>query len=138
MRPCGGGTGGRPQSVSHCSAAGHQPDLSTTMYPYHQSNRAPIFQGRVSPMRVALYARVSTHAKQRKLDVILVWKLDRWGRSLVDLMTTLHELTALGVGFVSRTEALDLTTPAGRAFAGFLAVFAGSCTSSVRVNTRGL
>ena len=63
-------------------------------------------------------------ARQRKLDVILVWKLDRWGRSLVDLMTTLHELTALGVGFVSLTEALDLTTPAGRAFAGFLAVFA--------------
>ena len=43
---------------------------------------------------------------------------------LVDLMTTLRELTALGVGFVSLTEALDLTTPAGRAFAGFLAVFA--------------
>ena len=63
-------------------------------------------------------------AKQRQLDVILVWKLDRWGRSLVDVMTTLHELTALGVGFVSLTEALDLTTPAGRAFAGFLAVFA--------------
>ena len=39
-------------------------------------------------------------------------------------MTTLHELTALSVGFVSLTEALDLTTPAGRAFAGVLAVFA--------------
>jgi putative DNA-invertase from lambdoid prophage Rac len=39
-------------------------------------------------------------------------------------MTTWRELTALGVGFVSLTEALDLTTPAGRAFAGFLAVFA--------------
>jgi len=63
-------------------------------------------------------------ATQRQLDVILVWKLDRWGRSLVDLMMTLRELTALGVGFVSLTEALDLTTPAGRAFAGFLAVFA--------------
>jgi DNA invertase Pin-like site-specific DNA recombinase len=63
-------------------------------------------------------------AKQRQLAVILVWKLDRWGRSLVDLMTTLHELTALGVGFVSLTETLDRTTPAGRACAGFLAVFA--------------
>jgi DNA invertase Pin-like site-specific DNA recombinase len=63
-------------------------------------------------------------ARQRQLDVIRVWKLDRWGRSLVDLMTTLPELTALEVGFVSLTEALDLTTPAGRAFAGFLAVFA--------------
>jgi DNA invertase Pin-like site-specific DNA recombinase len=72
------------------------------------------------PQRHALL----TAARQRKLDVILVWKLDRWGRSLVDLMTTLQELTTLGVGFVSLTEALDLTTPAGRAFAGFLAVFA--------------
>jgi DNA invertase Pin-like site-specific DNA recombinase len=72
------------------------------------------------PKRQALL----TAARQRKLDVILVWKLDRWRRSLVDLMTTLHELTALGVGFVSLTEALDLTTPAGRAFAGFRAVFA--------------
>jgi DNA invertase Pin-like site-specific DNA recombinase len=55
---------------------------------------------------------------------MLVWKLDWGGRSLVDFMMTLHELTALGVGVVSLTEALDLTTPAGRTFAGFLAVFA--------------
>ena len=39
-------------------------------------------------------------------------------------MTTLHELTVLGAGFVSLTEALDLTTLAGRACASFLAVFA--------------
>ena len=39
-------------------------------------------------------------------------------------MTTLHDLTALGVGFVLLSEALDLTTPAGRAFADVLAVFA--------------
>ena len=41
-----------------------------------------------------------------------------------DLMVTLQELTELGVGFVSLTEALDLTTPTGRAMAGMLAVFA--------------
>ena len=46
------------------------------------------------------------------------------GRSLVDLVSTLQEVTALNVGFVSLSEALDLTTPAGRAFAGMLAVFA--------------
>src|SRR5262249_11463356 len=37
---------------------------------------------------------------------------------------TMRELTDLGVGFVSLTEALDLTTPSGRAMAGMLAVFA--------------
>jgi DNA invertase Pin-like site-specific DNA recombinase len=62
--------------------------------------------------------------RRRELDLILVWRLDRWGRSLVDLVTTLQELTALRVGFVSLSEALDLTTPSGRALAGMLAVFA--------------
>lgn len=63
-------------------------------------------------------------ARRREIDHILVWRLDRWGRSLVDLITTLQELTALRVGFVSLGEALDLTTPSGRALAGMLAVFA--------------
>jgi len=56
--------------------------------------------------------------------VVLVWRLDRWGRSVTDLLATLQELEHQGVGFVSLTEALDLTTPAGRAMAALLAVFA--------------
>ncbi len=63
-------------------------------------------------------------ARRRDIDLVLVWRLDRWGRSVVDLVTTLQELGALGVGFVSLSEALDLTTPSGRALAGMLAVFA--------------
>jgi hypothetical protein len=53
-------------------------------------------------------------ARRREIDVVLVWRLDRWGRSVTDLLATLQELEHLGVGFVSLTEALDLTTPAGR------------------------
>jgi putative DNA-invertase from lambdoid prophage Rac len=63
-------------------------------------------------------------ARRREIDVVLVWRLDRWGRSLVDLLVTMKELAQLGVGFVSLTEALDLTTPTGRAMAGLLSVFA--------------
>lgn len=63
-------------------------------------------------------------ARRRDIDVVLVWKLDRWGRSLVDLVTTLKELNSLSVGFISLTEALDLSTPTGRAMTGLLAVFA--------------
>jgi len=63
-------------------------------------------------------------ARRRGIDVVLVWRLDRWGRSVTDLLATLQELEHLGVGFVSLTEALDLTTPAGRAMAALLAVFA--------------
>ena len=63
-------------------------------------------------------------ARRREIDMVLVWRLDRWGRSVADLLATLQELEHLGVGFVSLTEALDLTTPAGRAMAALLAVFA--------------
>jgi putative DNA-invertase from lambdoid prophage Rac len=63
-------------------------------------------------------------ARRREVDVVVVWRLDRWGRSLPDLVVTLRELTGLGIGFVSLTEALDLTTPTGRAMTGMLAVFA--------------
>jgi DNA invertase Pin-like site-specific DNA recombinase len=63
-------------------------------------------------------------ARQRKIDHIIVWKLDRWSRSLLDLVSSLKELSDLGVGFVSLTEALDLTTPTGRAMTGLLSVFA--------------
>ena len=53
-------------------------------------------------------------AKRRELDAILVWRLDRWGRSVADLVNSLAELEAVGVAFISVTEALDLTTPAGK------------------------
>ncbi len=71
-----------------------------------------------------LREKVLDAARRRDIDVVLVWRLDRWGRSVADLLATLQELEHLGVGFVSLTEALDLTTPTGRALAGLLAVFA--------------
>src|ERR1700691_4927521 len=75
-------------------------------------------------------------ARRREIDVVLVWRLDRWGRSVADLLATLQELDPLGVGFVSLTEALDLTTPAGRAMAALLAVFAEFEREILRERTR--
>lgn len=63
-------------------------------------------------------------ARRREIDAILVWKLDRFGRSLADLITTLNELRDVGVVFVSLTESLDFSTPSGRAMAGMLSTFA--------------
>jgi putative DNA-invertase from lambdoid prophage Rac len=71
-----------------------------------------------------LREKLMAAARRREIDVVLVWRLDRWGRSLADLVVTLKELAELSVGFVSLTEALDLTTPTGRAMAGLLSVFA--------------
>src|ERR1035441_3006070 len=46
-------------------------------------------------------------ARRREIDLVLVWRLDRWGRSVADLLATFQELDHLGVGFVSLTAALD-------------------------------
>jgi putative DNA-invertase from lambdoid prophage Rac len=75
-------------------------------------------------------------ARRREIDGVLVWRLDRWGRSVTDLLATLQELDHLGVGFVSLTEALDLTTPAGRAMAAMLAVFAAFEREVLQERTR--
>jgi putative DNA-invertase from lambdoid prophage Rac len=79
--------------------------------------------------------RILEAARRREIDLVLVWRLDRWGRSVTDLLATLQELEHLGVGFVL-TEALDLTTPAGRAMAGLLAIFAEFEREILRERTR--
>src|SRR3989441_4404629 len=75
-------------------------------------------------------------ARRREIDLVLVWRLDRWGRAGTDLLATLQALEHLGVGFVSLTEALELTTPAGRAMAGLLAIFAEFEREILRERTR--
>src|SRR5450432_2103231 len=75
------------------------------------------------PARREAREKLLEAARRREIDVVLVWRLDRWGRSVTDLLATLQELEHLDVGFVSLTEALDLTTPAGRAMAGLLSIF---------------
>jgi DNA invertase Pin-like site-specific DNA recombinase len=51
---------------------------------------------------------------RRKCDVVLVWKMDRWARSLRNLVNSLADLEARGVAFVSLRDNVDLTTPTGR------------------------
>jgi DNA invertase Pin-like site-specific DNA recombinase len=58
--------------------------------------------------------RLMADAAQRKFDAVLVWKLDRFGRSLRHLVNALAELEALGVSFISLRDNLDLGTPSGR------------------------
>ena len=57
-------------------------------------------------------------AKRRDIDAILVWKLDRFGRSLADLVTTLNELREIGVVFVSLTESIDFSYSVGQSGGG--------------------
>ncbi len=53
-------------------------------------------------------------ARRRLFDVVLVWKFDRFARSLKHLIESLDEFSALGIDFISMTEGVDTTTPAGQ------------------------
>jgi DNA invertase Pin-like site-specific DNA recombinase len=58
--------------------------------------------------------RLTADAHRRHFDVVLCWKVDRFGRSLRHLVNALADLDAYGVAFVSLRDNLDLGTPSGR------------------------
>lgn len=64
--------------------------------------------------------RLMADAKQCRFDVLVVWKLDRFSRSLAHLVLTLQEFESLGISFVSLRDAIDLTTAQGKLLFGIL------------------
>src|SRR5687768_9026876 len=64
--------------------------------------------------------RLMTDARQRRIDAIVVWRLDRFGRNLRHLVNSIEELAATGVAFVSMGESIDTSSPTGRLMLGIL------------------
>jgi DNA invertase Pin-like site-specific DNA recombinase len=58
--------------------------------------------------------RLMADAHRRKFDVVIVWKFDRFARSVSHLLRALENFNALGVAFVSLSEQMDTTTPTGK------------------------
>lgn len=58
--------------------------------------------------------RLNVDAHRRKFDVVAVWKFDRFARSVSHLLRALETFNALGINFVSLSESVDTSTPAGR------------------------
>lgn len=62
--------------------------------------------------------------RERKFEGVLIWKLDRWARSLQELMLELDELTSKKIEFVVMTAPIDTTSASGRLFIQILGAFA--------------
>ena len=68
--------------------------------------------------------RLMSGARQRAFDMVLVYRFDRFARSVRHLVTALDEFQALGVEFVSYSESVDTSTPIGRAMFSIVAALA--------------
>lgn len=68
--------------------------------------------------------RLMADAKRGKFDIVMVWKFDRFARSLKHLVTALEEFRELEIQFVSHQEAVDTSTPMGRAMFGLIGIMA--------------
>jgi DNA invertase Pin-like site-specific DNA recombinase len=63
-------------------------------------------------------------ARKRLIDNIVVWKMDRFGRSLKHLVLTIDELNNLGISFISYMEQIDFSTPVGKLMFHIIAAMA--------------
>jgi len=70
------------------------------------------------------FDRLLKAATRRQFDIVMAWSVDRLGRSLQHLVVTLADLHAAGIDLYLRQQAIDTTTPSGRALFQMLCVFA--------------
>ena len=74
--------------------------------------------------RLALDRLMTDVASRRMIEVVVCWRLDRFGHNLRHLVVSIEELAAAGVAFVSLGENIDTTSPTGRLMLGILGSFA--------------
>jgi DNA invertase Pin-like site-specific DNA recombinase len=82
------------------------------------------------------YDRLCRAATTRKIDIVAAWSIDRLGRSLQHLVGFLAELNAVGCDLYLERQAVDTTTPAGRALFQMLGVFAEFEREMIRERVR--
>lgn len=72
-----------------------------------------IYEDKISGWKVSREGLAACLAGMAQGDTLVVWKLDRLGRSLKHLMTVIEDMRGRGIGLVSLTEGFDTTTPSG-------------------------
>ena len=102
-----------PPRLPHVSTS--EQDLALQLDALHTAGVVRIFEDRgVSGAKIERPGLNRVLAFLRDGDTLVVWKLDRLGRSMTHLLQAVADLEARGIGFRSLTEQIDTTTPTGR------------------------
>ena len=94
-----------------------------------------VFVEKASGAKVGRVELIAALAYMRPGDTLVVWKLDRLARSIKQLITTVEDLKARGIGFRSLTEAIDTTSAAGELFFHIFGALAQFERSIIRERT---
>ncbi len=82
----------------------------------HKAGCERIFEDKISVSKTDRVGLANAISHLRKDDTLVVWKLDRLGRSVKDLVRLITQLEGQGVHFKSLTDVIDTSTPSGRFF----------------------
>lgn len=101
-------------SIGYARVSTHDQNLDLQRDALKVGGCKTVFEDKISGATSERPGLTEALAYLRDGDVLMVWKLDRLGRSMSHLIKTVNDLEAIGVGFKSLTEQIDTTTPSGR------------------------
>lgn len=126
----------RPQLIGYARVSTLEQKLDLQTDAFQRAGCEKWFSDIASGSKDARPGLAQALAALRPGDTLVVWKLDRLGRSLSHLVTTVNALAARGVNFRSLQENIDTTSAAGRMVFGFCAVLAEFEREIIRERTR--
>ena len=101
-------------AIGYARVSTTQQDLALQLDALAKAGCVRVFEDRASGAKAERPGLAAALNFAREDDILTVWKLDRFGRSLPHLIETVNALDRRGVSFRSLTEAIDTTTPGGR------------------------
>ena len=106
----------QPLRIGYARVSSHDQNLEMQLDALEKTGCKRIFTDKISGVQVERPGLKDALSQLRHADTLVVWKLDRLGRSVKGLVDLVNELEAQGVHFQSVTDGIDTKTPAGRFF----------------------